>query len=83
MLRTAHSYELAQSTGRVGERAQQVEDRPHSEGAAHTGDLSGGGVVQRGEHESHAHLVDAGGHFHRPQVYAYAERLQHVGRPAQ
>src|SRR3712207_8259275 len=46
-----HPDHLAPRTGGVGQRAEEVEDRPHRQLLAHRGDEAGGGVVGRRENE--------------------------------
>ena len=72
--------ELALGAGRVGQRAEEVEDRAHRQLLADRDDVRGRLVVLRGEHEAEADLVDAGRDLLGRQLDRHPERLEHVGR---
>ena len=78
--RSDDADQLAAGPGRVGQRAQEVEDRAHGQALAHRHHVLHGRVVAGGEHEAEADLLDARGHLLRRQVDARAQRLEHVGR---
>jgi hypothetical protein len=71
--------QLAPRAGRVGQRAEEVEDRPHRQLAAHRDHEARGLMMRRGEHEAEAGLVDAAGDRVGAEVDARAHRLEHVG----
>jgi hypothetical protein len=75
-----HPHQGVGGTCRVGERAEDVEDRAHAHLAPHRGDVLHRAVVCRRVHEADAGGLDALGDLLRRQVQIDAERLDHVGR---
>ena len=65
---------------RVGERTEEVEDRPHGELLAHRDHVLHRRVVAGGEHEAEADLLDAAADAVGVEVDAHPERLEQVGR---
>ena len=74
-----HAEQLVRRAGRIGERAQDVEDRPHAELLAHRRRVLHRAVVRRREHEADAGLRDRLRDLLGLQHDVGAERLQHVG----
>src|SRR5690606_4160893 len=72
------AHELIGSTGGVGERAQNVEDRANAELLAHCGHVFHGAVVGGREHEADAHRFDAFGDLFGAHVDVDAQGLEHV-----
>ena len=64
---------------RVGQRAEDVEDRAHAHFAAHRRHRLHSRMVDRCEHEADADFLDAGRDLFRLQFDRRAERLEHVG----
>src|SRR5690606_17678919 len=62
------AHELVGGIGRVGQRAQDVEDGPHPQFFAHGSDVLHGTVVGGGEHEANTDLFNAFGHLPGRQI---------------
>ena len=68
--------------GRIGERAEQVEDRADAQLATHGPGMAHGAVMLHGEQETKAHVADAARHLGRRKVQIDAGGLEHVGAAA-
>ena len=77
-----HPQQLVRRAGGVGERTEDVEQRAHTQFAAHRGGVLHGAMEFRREHEADADGVDALGHLLGREVEVHAQRLQHVGTAA-
>ena len=66
-------------TGRIGQRAEDVEDGAHAHLAAYRPDIFHCRMVIGCEHEAHAGAPDAFGYLRRLQVDLRAEGFQHIG----
>ena len=80
--RVVHPDHLARHPGRVGERADEVEQRRDAELGPHRTGVAHGRVEGAGEAEAHAGLGHAGGHARAVEVDADAERFEQVERAA-
>ena len=76
------AHDLAARSGRVRDRADQVERRPHADLAAGRAGVLHGRVVARGEEEGEAVGAQGLGRLVGGQVRAHAQRLEDVGRAA-
>ena len=74
-----HAHQDVGRTGRVGQRAEDVEDRAHAELAAHRRDVFHRRVVIRRKHEAQAGLGNALRYRRRRQRQVHAQCFQHVG----
>ena len=53
-----HADQLVFRAGRIGHRAQDIENRAEFQCLAHGGDVAHGGVVVLGKHKAHAAFVN-------------------------
>ena len=79
--RIIHPDQLAAHPRRIGERAEQVEDRPPAERAAYRGDTRHRGMVARGVEKGDADTVEAGPEPVEGQ-FGNAEFGEHIGGAA-
>ena len=80
--RVGHPGDLASDPGRVGERAEEVEDGGDTQLAPGRAGMAHGRVEAGGEAEAESHRVDAVGHTFRSQVEGHAEGFEEVGGAA-
>jgi hypothetical protein len=73
------AHDLLRRVGRVGQRAEDVENGPHAQFAAHRRGVLHRAVVVGREHEADAGFGDALRDLRRIQVDIGAERFEHVG----
>ena len=76
------AHQLRAGAGRIGQRTQQIEDRPHLEIDPHRLRVLHGGVHGGGEQEADAHLADRPRGLLRRDRDSDAQRLQQVGAAA-
>jgi hypothetical protein len=74
-----HAHQHRRRAGRIGQRAEDVEDGAHAHLAAHRRDHLHRRMMDRREHEADAGLLDGGGHLLRLQFDHRAQRFQRVG----
>eukprot|EP01137_Pigoraptor_chileana_P020486 Opistho-2@82927 len=74
-----HTHQDVLGIGRIGQRAEDVEDGAHAQFAAHRGDVLHRRMVVRREHEADAGLRNALGHLGRAQHDVGAQGFQHIG----
>jgi len=74
--------QLPADPGRVGQRAEKIEYRPHAQLPAHRRCVLHRRVMTRGEQEADTHLVDHFGHLVRRQVDGHTQVFEHVGTAA-
>ena len=77
--RIRDSDQLPARAGRVGQRPEEVEDRPHGQLAANSGHETGRLVMRGSEHEAEARFVDAPSDGGGVEVDPRSQRLQQVG----
>ena len=77
-----HAQELVRRTGRVGQRAQNIENTSKPERTAHGRDVAHRAVMVLGKHKAQACLTDAFGDLLRCNVQHRAHLLHHVRRAA-
>ena len=75
--------QLTRRARRIGQRSQEVEDRPHGQLAPDRHHVPGRLMVGRSEHEPEPDLLDAARDSVRTEIDPGAERLQQIGRPGQ
>ncbi len=76
-----HAEQLAPGAGRVGERAQQIEQGAQAHLLAHRGDMAHGRMMARRHQETEIVLDEAAQHQRLVGGDIDAERGQHVGGP--
>ena len=74
-----HAHQNIGGTGRIGQRAQDVEDGAYAQFLAHRGHILHCRMVIGREHETNAHIADAIGNLRGVQVDIDAQRLHRVG----
>ena len=74
---------LALCIGWVGQGSEQVECRADAQGLPYGNHVPGRFVVERGEHETEADLVDRGGNRFGSEVDRDSQLLEEVGRTAE
>ena len=74
-----HAHQGVRRAGRIGERAEDVEEGAHAQFLAHRCHVLHGRVMIGREHETHAGRLQAFGHLRRREIDLHAERFQHVG----
>ena len=82
-LRIIYASELPADLGRIGERAEQVEDRARTQLDARACGMAEGGMVPGREQEDAAGLLHHGRQAVKRNVHVHAQRRQHVGAPGQ
>ena len=74
-----YAHQNIRRTGRIGQRAEDVEHRAHAHLAAHRRHHLHRRVMHRREHEADSGGFDAGGHVFGPQLDLRAQRFEHIG----
>ncbi len=77
-----HAEQLVRRISRIGERSQQIEQRPHAQRLAHWRGVLHGAVVVRREQEAQSHRIDQLADTLRASVQVDAEMLQDIGAAA-
>ena len=75
-----HAQELVRRTGRVGQRAQDIENTSKPERTAHGRDVAHRAMVVLGKHKAQTCLTDAFGNLLGRNVQHRAHLLHHVRR---
>jgi hypothetical protein len=75
-----NAHQRVGRAGRIGQRAEDVEQGAHPHLAAHRRHVLHGAVMVGREHEAEAGFRDTGGNLLGRQHDVGAERLQHIGR---
>ena len=73
-----HSDELIRGSGGIGERPQDIENRPHAQLLPHWRRVLHRRVVARREHEADSGLADAGRDLRRREQDVRAQRFEYV-----
>ncbi len=73
------AHHLVGRPGRIGQRAEHIEDRAHPELSPRTHGVLHGAVMRRREQKAHPHTHDALRNLLRAQVQTHAGGLEHVG----
>ncbi|KAG1385144.1 hypothetical protein G6F60_014946 [Rhizopus arrhizus] len=74
-----HAHQHRRCAGRVGQRAEDVEDGAHAHLAAYRRDHLHRRMMDRREHEADAGLLDRGGHLRRLQLDGRAQLFHRIG----
>jgi hypothetical protein len=76
-----NAHQRVGRAGRIGQRAEDVEQGAHPHLAAHRRHVLHGAVMVGREHEAEAGFRDTGGNLLGRQHDVGAERFQHIGAP--